>query len=45
MVYTSQKQMDTVLGKLDDNGFINQQKQEFKKFRTQVDNLVRSWKL
>ena len=45
MVYTSQKQMDTVLGKLDDNGFINQQKQEFKKFRTQVDTLVRSLKL
>jgi signal peptidase I len=45
MVYTSQKQMDKVLGKLDDNSFINQQKEEFKRFRKQVTNLVRSFKL
>jgi len=45
MVYTSQKQMDKVLGKLDDNSFINQQKEEFQRFRKQVINLVRSFKL
>jgi hypothetical protein len=45
MVYTSQKQMDNVLGKLDDNSFINQQKEEFQRFRKQVATLVRSFKL
>jgi signal peptidase I len=45
MVYTSQKQMDKVLGKLDENSFISQQKEEFQKFKKQVNNLVRSFNL
>ena len=45
MVYTSQKQMDRVLGKLDENSFIAQQKEEFQKFKRQVTNLTKSFKL
>jgi len=45
MVYTSQKQMDKVLGKLDENNFIAQQKEEFQKFKRQVTNLTKSFKL
>ena len=45
MVYTSQKQMDKVLGKLDENSFIAQQKEEFQKFKRQVANLKRSFNL
>src|SRR6185295_18214000 len=35
MVYTSQKQMDKVLGKLDENSFIKQQTEEFRQFKKQ----------
>jgi len=45
MVYTSQKQMDKVLGKLDENSFIKQQEDEFRQFKKQVNALVRSFKL
>jgi hypothetical protein len=45
MVYTSQKQMDTVLGKLDENSFINQQVDEFRQFKKQVSNLIQSFRL
>jgi hypothetical protein len=45
MVYTNQKQMDKVLGKLDENSFIKQQADEFLQFKKQVSNLIRSFNL
>ncbi len=45
MVYETQEQMDKVLGKLDENSFINQQKTELKEFKKQVNRLVNSFKL
>jgi len=45
MVYTSQKEMDKVLGKLDENSFIKQQADEFRQFKKQVSTLVQSFKL
>jgi hypothetical protein len=45
MVYETQEQMDKVLGKLDENSFIRQQVEDLKKFRKQVNNLVKSFKL
>ena len=45
MVYNSQKQMDTVLGKLDENSFIKQQADEFRQFKKQVSALVQTFKL
>ena len=45
MVYASQKQMEKVLGKLDENSFIRQQKEEFQKFKKQVSSLVQSFRL
>jgi len=45
MVYASQRQMEKVLGKLDENSFIRQQKEEFQKFKKQVSSLVQSFRL
>jgi hypothetical protein len=45
MVYETQEQMDKVLGKLDENGFIRQQVEDLKKFRKQVNNQVKSFNL
>jgi len=45
MVYTSQKQMDNVLGKLDENSFIRQQEDEYRLFKKQVNAVVRSFRL
>jgi hypothetical protein len=45
MVYDTQKQMDKVMGKLGDNSFINQQKAELKEFKTQVNSLMKVFKL
>ena len=45
MVYGSQKQMEKVLGKLDENSFIRQQKEEFQKFKKQVSSLVQSFRI
>ncbi len=45
MVYDTQKQMDRVLGKLNDNGFINQQKMELKEFKIQVNSFVKTFGL
>lgn len=39
MVYGSQKEMEKVIGKLSENSFINQQKEELKNFRIKVRNL------
>jgi signal peptidase I len=45
MVYTSQKQMDKVLGKLDENSFIKQQADDFLQFKKQVNTLVQTFRL
>ena len=45
MVYTSQKQMDKVLGKLDENSFIKQQEDEYRLFKKQINAVVRSFRL
>ena len=45
MVYETQEQMNKVLGKLDENGFIKQQQEEFQQFKKQVNGLVKLFKL
>jgi hypothetical protein len=45
MVYETQEQMDKVLGKLDENTFINQQEKEFQQFKSQANILIKSFKL
>jgi len=45
MVYASQKQMDNVLGKLDENSFIKQQEDEFRQFKKQVGTLIQLFRL
>ena len=39
MVYENEKEMGNVLGKLADNSFIKQQKEELKEFREKVNEI------
>jgi Domain of unknown function (DUF4954) len=43
MVYDNKTEMEKVVGKLDDNVFINQQKEELKQFKKQVEGLVKTF--
>jgi hypothetical protein len=45
MVYDNQQQMDKVIGKLDENEFINQQLAELKSFKIRIEELNRLYKL
>ena len=45
MVYETQKEMEKVLGKLEDNVFIRQQLDEIKQFRKKVNNTIKNLKL
>ncbi len=45
MVYESIGEMDTVIGKLSDNGFINQQKESLGAYKKQVAGLMKKMKL
>ncbi|MBS1668959.1 MAG: DUF4954 family protein [Bacteroidetes bacterium] len=45
MVYENRAEMDTVIGKLDDNSFINLQKEEAKKYKTSVNRLIKKLEL
>src|SRR5579863_2611672 len=45
MVYESQAEMDQVIGKLNDNSFINNQVKEFKEYQLQIQQLMRKWNL
>jgi len=45
MVYETQKEMDKVLGTLDENSFIKQQEKEFHEFKKQVSHLSKLFKL
>ena len=45
MVYENDKEMEAVIGNLDDNVFINQQKEEFIRFRESIENIIDQFKL
>jgi len=45
MVYDTQEQMDKVLGKLGQNSFIRQQQEEFRRFKKQVNLVIKCCKL
>ncbi|MEO5999223.1 MAG: DUF4954 family protein [Chitinophagaceae bacterium] len=45
MVYNSQEEMDIVMGKLEDNSFIKQEKESLKKFRKTVQVIKRDFGL
>jgi hypothetical protein len=45
MVYEDQAEMDQVLGKLDENSFINNQDKVLMEYQTSVKDLIREWKL
>ena len=40
MVYENEKEMEAVMGNLEDNLFINQQKEEFLHFRKSIENII-----
>lgn len=44
MVYDNQEEMDNVIGKLEENSFINQQKEELKQFKKLTSVLVKKLK-
>jgi len=43
MVYDSPEEMNTVLGRLQDNGFIRQEKAALKKYRGEVDAIIKKF--
>ncbi|MCW3119129.1 MAG: hypothetical protein JWM28_3211 [Chitinophagaceae bacterium] len=45
MVYESREEMDNVLGQLEENSFIKQQKKELKKFKKNISGLTKLFKL
>jgi len=45
MVYESIGEMDTVIGKLSDNGFINQEKESLNAYKKQIAGLLKKMKL
>jgi hypothetical protein len=45
MVYGNEEEMEVVTGKLEDNVFINQQKEEFVRFRSSIENITDLFKL
>lgn len=45
MVYETKKEMQQVLGKLEENTFIQQQENELKKFKRQVNSIIKSFRL
>jgi hypothetical protein len=45
MVYDNEEEMEKVVGKLEDNVFIAQQKEEFKKLRHSIEKIITSFKL
>jgi hypothetical protein len=44
MVYNSTEEMNTVIGSLSDNGFIRQEKEGLKKYRKEVEGVIRQFK-
>jgi len=45
MVYGNDQEMEVVVGKLEDNVFINQQKEEFVRFRSSIGNIISDFNL
>ncbi|HLP11916.1 MAG TPA: DUF4954 family protein, partial [Flavobacteriales bacterium] len=45
MVYDNEKEMEVVVGKLEDNVFINQKKEELENFKTSVENIISEFRL
>ena len=45
MVYDNRKQMETVIGKLDDNSFIKKKIAEMKNYRERTKNFLKKFKL
>ena len=45
MVYENNKEMLEVIGKLEDNSFINKEKETFEKLKKDTEKLIRKWKL
>jgi hypothetical protein len=45
MVYTSTEEMNAVVGRLQDNGFIRQEREALRKYRAAVEEIVTGWKL
>ena len=45
MVYENDAERDAVLGKLDDNTFINEQKEELEAFTKEINSLIKKLKL
>jgi hypothetical protein len=45
MVYDSEKEMEAVVGKLEDNTFINQQREELITFRKRVQEIILNFSL
>ncbi len=45
MVYASTEEMNAVVGRLQDNGFIKQEKDALRKYRTAAEAIVTGWKL
>jgi hypothetical protein len=45
MVYESPEEMNAVVGKLQDNSFIRQEKEALKQYRKEVEHIVANWKL
>jgi len=45
MVYESDAEMNQVIGKLDENSFINNQEKKFKEYELQIQQLMQKWNL
>jgi hypothetical protein len=45
MVYESPEEMNAVVGKLQDNSFIRQEREALKQYRKEVEQIVADWKL
>jgi hypothetical protein len=45
MVYENEAEMDQVIGKLEDNGFIKNQDKAFANYQSKVKTLIQDWKL
>jgi hypothetical protein len=45
MVYESPEEMNAVVGRLQDNSFIRQEKEALKKYRAAVQELFVRWKI
>lgn len=45
MVYDNEKEMENVIGTLDDNVFIAQQEEEFKQLRSSIENIISAFAL